>query len=66
MTPTFPQIEVRLSGEDGNVFAIIGRVTQALRQAGYPDDAAQFAAEAMDCGSYDEVLRLVMLTVETS
>jgi hypothetical protein len=37
-TPIFPGARVRLSGEDGNVFAIIGRVRRVLMQAGATDD----------------------------
>ncbi len=28
--PKFPNIEVQLSGEDGNAFSIMGRVTKAM------------------------------------
>ena len=62
----FPDVHVQLSGEDGNVFSIIGRVTKALKRVGEYDAATQFANDAMDCPSYDDVLQLVMRTVETS
>ena len=48
----------RLSGEDGNVYAIIGRVKAALRGVGLNDQASEFQKKAMACGSYDEVLAL--------
>lgn len=64
MTPTYPTVTVKLTGEDGNVFAIIGAVSKALKRAGKPDAAAEFSAAAFRCGSYDEVLRLCMATVE--
>jgi hypothetical protein len=32
--PRYPDIQVQLSGEDGNAFAILGRTAGALRQAG--------------------------------
>ena len=51
---------VQLTGEDGNVFVIIGRVAKRLRRAGQPDRAAEFAAKAGAAGSYGEVLRLTM------
>ena len=60
----YPHVNVRLVGEDGNVFAIVGRVTAALRRAGERDAAKAFPARAFACRSYDEVLRLVMETVE--
>jgi len=48
----------KLTGEDGNVFAIIGRVSRALKQANQKDKASEFQALAMAAKSYDEVLRL--------
>ena len=55
---------VQLTGEDGNVFAIIGRVSKALRRAGLPQVAEEFSKKAMSSGSYDEVLRLCFDYVE--
>jgi hypothetical protein len=48
----------QLSGEDGNVYAIMGRVRRALRHSGQPDLACQFIKETQACTSYDEVLQL--------
>ena len=53
-------VPVRLVGTDGNAFALLGKVRQALRRAGY--DAGfieQFTKEAM-AGSYDELLACIM------
>lgn len=47
---------VKLSGEDGNAFAIIGRVRKALKRAGMHDEAEAFTKEAMG-GDYDNLLR---------
>lgn len=55
---------VQLVGEDGNVFAIIGRVAKTLKRAGQPEKAQEFRDKAMQAGSYDEVLRLCMDYVE--
>lgn len=49
---------VQLTGEDGNVFSIIGRVSKALKRAGLKDKAAEFTSKAFKAGSYDEVLQL--------
>jgi hypothetical protein len=55
-----PEIPVQLSGQDGNAFAIIGRVGQALRRAGVPkEERDQFIAEATS-GDYDNVLQAAM------
>jgi hypothetical protein len=59
-----PDVTVKLVGEDGNVFAIVGRVSLALRHAGYPDEAKDFVAAATACHSYDEVLGLCLATVD--
>jgi hypothetical protein len=40
-------VEVKLVGEDGNAFSILGRVRRALKDAGAPADEVQdFWAEA--------------------
>ena len=58
--PRYPEIEVRLVGEDGNAFAILGRVLQALRAADVPEAEVQaFLAEATS-GDYDHLLGTVM------
>ena len=36
----YPEIRVQLTGTTSNAFAIIGRVRQALRDAGVPQDEA--------------------------
>jgi hypothetical protein len=61
--PVFEDVEVQLSGHDGNAFAIIGRVRRAMEVAGHADAADQFAKDAMTCGSYDDLLVFVMNTV---
>jgi hypothetical protein len=62
----YPEVEVQLTGTDGNAFAIIGNVSRALKRAGLRDAAAAFSAEAMQCDSYDALLVLAMQTVEVS
>lgn len=63
-TPKYPHIRVPLVGEDGNAFAIIGRVTKAMRQAGVGKaDRDAFMAEAMS-GDYDDLLWTCMQWVD--
>lgn len=64
VTPRFPTVTVQLSGEDGNVFSIIGRISQALKRAGEVEGAAEFVKQAWEQESYDAVLQLAMRTVE--
>lgn len=61
--PQYPDVEVQLTGEDGNAFAIIGRVSQALKRAGHSNAGNEFANSAMECESYDELLQLAINTV---
>lgn len=57
MNPKYPDIEVQLSGEDGNAFFIIGRVRRALRKAGVSsEECDEFSNEAMS-GDYQHVLQ---------
>ena len=56
--------ECALVGEDGNAFAILGRVDRALQRAGYSRAARDaFLAEATS-GDYDHLLRTAMDWVE--
>ena len=54
----------KLIGTDGNVFALAGKVTSALKKAGYPDKAKEFSSKLCQCGSYDEALNLMQDYVE--
>lgn len=60
MEPRYPEVEVPMVGEDGNAFAIIGRVSKALGRAGVPaGEVKEFKEEAMS-GDYDALLRTVI------
>ena len=64
MDPKYPNVEVELTGQDGNVFNIIGRVRRELRRKVGPEEAAAFVKEATSQKSYDDVLQCVMRWVE--
>ena len=58
--PKFPGITVRLTGRDGNAFAILGAVTAALEKG---DVSAEVRGEFFDeatSGDYDHLLRTAM------
>lgn len=58
MTPKFPNVEVQLSGEDENVFAIMSRVSNAMRKARVSQsDIDAYRSEIFNSKSYDEALR---------
>lgn len=61
--PKFPDVEVRLVGQDGNAMAIVGRVAQALKRAGHRTEADEFVNEALS-GDYDHVLQTCMAYVD--
>jgi hypothetical protein len=65
-TGTQDKPECRLTGTDGNVFAIIGNVSRTLKQAGLKEQAEEFRRKAMGAQSYDEVLRLCMDYVDVT
>jgi len=57
--PKHPDVTVRLVGEDGNAFSILGRVYSALRRAGYRESAQKYIDDAKS-GDYDNLLRVTM------
>ena len=62
----YPDIEVQLTGQDGNSFAIVGAVSKALRRGGVSSgEIEEFQEEAMS-GDYDNVLQTCMRWVHVS
>jgi hypothetical protein len=56
-------VKVKLVGEDGNAFAILGAVSKALKRAGHKDLVDEFMAEATS-GDYNHLLATCMDYVE--
>ncbi len=66
MSVKYPDIEVQLSGEDGNPMMIVSRVGSAMRRAGIPEDERKaFAKEALS-GDYDHVIQTAMAWVNVA
>ena len=63
-TPRYPGIEVQLSGEDGNAFAIMGHVARALRRAGVPKAEIDAYYAESTAGDYDALLATAMRWVD--
>lgn len=62
----YKEINVRLTGKDGNAFFVIGCVTTALRRAGVDEgDISIFREQAMS-GDYSNVLSTCMEWVSVS
>lgn len=55
MTNTKTDVTVKLTGEDGSAFGILGRVARALRRAGHGELVPIYFAEAT-AGDYDNLL----------
>ena len=66
MEVKYPDITVPLSNEDGNAFAIIGRVRKALRRAKVADTEIEAFSKEASSGDYDHVLQTTMRWVETT
>lgn len=53
-------VKVRLVGEDGNAWAILGRCGAAMRKAGYPQAFIDTFVTEATAGNYDDLLATVM------
>ncbi len=62
----YPDVRVKMVGEDGNAFSIIGRVSKALRKAGVSKEERDAFQTEATAGNYDHLLRTVMKWVEES
>jgi len=58
--------ECQLTDTDGNIFAIIGKVSKTLKRAGQPEKATEFYNKAMQSDSYDAVLQLCFQYVDVT
>ena len=60
----YTNVTVRLVNTDGNAFALLGKVRQALRHAGYePELIEEFTRDAMS-GDYDHLIQTVLEYVD--
>jgi hypothetical protein len=62
----YPEIEVQLTGQDGNAYAIMGAVSRELRKAGVSQkEINEYTNESMS-GDYNHLLRTAMSWVSVS
>ena len=62
----YSEIEVKLVGQDGNAYAIIGAVIAAMKEADLSkEQIEEFLTEAM-AGDYDHLLQTCMKYVNVS
>lgn len=57
---------VQLTGEDGNAFAIIGKMRRELRRAGNSPEAVKRFTQEAQSSDYDHVLATCMAYAEVS
>jgi hypothetical protein len=61
-----PEIKVKLVGTDGNAFAVLGKISAALKKAGVPkDERDEFFNEAMS-GDYNHLIGTAMQWVDVA
>ena len=60
MATTKTNISVQLTGTDGNIFCVIGKVREALRWNGRSDLIKEFTDYITSSSSYEEALCRVM------
>jgi hypothetical protein len=65
MTPHHPEVRVRLVGEDGNAFSILGRVRAALRRAEVPQEEVEAFMREATSEDYDRLIQTVLAWVST-
>jgi hypothetical protein len=58
--PKYPDVKVMLVGEDGNAFAILGRVTRALRKHGVEKSEIDAFMKEATSGDYNTLLAAAM------
>lgn len=66
MKPKYPEITVRLAGEDGNAFAIIGRVREALRAAKVGTAEIEAFTTETTSGDYEHLLQTCFRWVDVT
>ncbi len=62
----YPEVEVQLSGENGNAFVLMALVSRALRKAGVEKTEIDLFYEEATSGDYDHVLQTCMSWVSVS
>ena len=57
--------KMQLLGQDGNIFAIMGRASRLLKSSGQGDKAKEMRDRVMSCDSYQKALNIISEYVET-
>lgn len=51
--------KVKITGEDGNIFNLIGICSKALNKSNQPQQAKEMTSRVFSAGSYDEALSII-------
>ena len=62
--PLYPEITVKLTGTDGNAFAVLRKVLAALDRASLRQESIKEFSEEATSGDYDHLLRTCMKWVD--
>lgn len=57
--------QMKLVGEDGNIFAILGRASKLLRENGQPEKAKEMSDRVYQSRNYYRALHIISEYVET-
>ncbi len=63
--PVRQKSKMKLLGQDGNIFGILGRASLLLKRAGQSEQADEMYHRVTTCGNYYEALNIVSEYVET-
>lgn len=58
------KIEVKLIGENGNIFNLIGITMREMSKYGLKQEAQEMKERVFSCGSYNEALNIIMEYVD--
>lgn len=62
----YPEVEVQLTGNDGNAFSIMGAVSKALRRGGATKEEIELYMTESMSGDYNNLLRVAMRWVNVN
>jgi hypothetical protein len=60
MQPKYPDINVKLTGNDSNAFMVLGLCQRAARAAGLPKEEIDAFHEEATAGDYNQLLQTAM------
>ncbi len=63
--PVSKRPKMKLAGQDGNIFAILGRASRLLKENGQPDQAKEMCGRVYQSGDYYKALNIISEYVET-